>query len=106
MEWCVRVRFPFTCRHFALRVMPSSPGQYQGIDIDMTFAELATPVIPRTFNILDDEILRGVDPGTVMSLNGPRATELIRILVPETKWVARYAVLCSTGAVGCCGLQC
>jgi poly(A) polymerase Pap1 len=72
----------------------------------MTFAELATPVIPRTFNILDDEILRGVDPGTVMSLNGPRATELIRILVPETKWVACYLVLCSTGAAGCCGLQC
>lgn len=59
--------------------------QYQGIDIDMTFAELSTPVIPRGFNILDDEILRGVDPGTVLSLNGPRATELIRILVPESK---------------------
>ena len=59
--------------------------QYEGVAIDMTFAQMPTPSIPKGFNILDDEVLRGVDSAMVVSLNGPRATELIRILVPENK---------------------
>ena len=64
--------------------------QYEGVAIDMMFAQLPYARIDsKKFNILDDEILRGVEGAMVLSLNGPRATELIRLLVPENKCVYR-----------------
>ena len=54
-----------------------------GIEIDLLFAQLATPTIPKDFDLLNDEILKGVDSPTAKSLNGPRVNELIiKHLVP------------------------
>lgn len=52
-----------------------------GINLDMGFARLITPTIPDNFNILDDEILNGLDSSSRTALNGPRVTELIHRLV-------------------------
>ena len=52
-----------------------------GINLDMGFARLITPTIPDNFNILDDDVLNGLDPSSRIALNGPRVTELIHRLV-------------------------
>jgi hypothetical protein len=67
----------------AIEQVPILELEFRSVPIDMTFAQLPIPIIPKNFNILDDDILRGVDNAMVLSLNGPRATELIRQLVPE-----------------------
>lgn len=55
----------------------------RGIDIDMTFAQVPLHTVSDDFNIKDDAVLRGVDYNSMQSLNGPRTTELIRLLVPK-----------------------
>ena len=50
---------------------------YDGVDIDLLFAQLPRSSIPKTLDILDDETLRDVDEGTLLSLNGPRTTDMI-----------------------------
>ena len=56
---------------------------YDGVDIDLLFAQLPKTSIPRNLDIGNDEILRGVDEGTLLSLNGPRTTDLIVKSVPK-----------------------
>ena len=38
---------------------------YDGVDIDLLFAQLPKTSIPRNLDIGNDEILRGVDEGTL-----------------------------------------
>ena len=49
----------------------------------MTFAQVSLDTVDETFNVKDDDVLRGVDASTQRSLNGPRVTELVQLLVPE-----------------------
>ncbi|RQM12000.1 hypothetical protein B5M09_001417, partial [Aphanomyces astaci] len=56
---------------------------YEDINIDLQIAILNLSSIPDNINILDDNILRGVDSATEKSLNGPRVTELMINLTPN-----------------------
>ncbi len=44
---------------------------FDGVHIDLLYAQLAISVIPPDFNIFDNSNLRNVDPKSVLSLNGP-----------------------------------
>ncbi|CEL97701.1 unnamed protein product [Vitrella brassicaformis CCMP3155] len=57
---------------------------YDGIDIDLLFANLPRPTIPPEMEDLDDDnILRNLDEKTVRSLNGCRVADMILKLVPN-----------------------
>eukprot|EP00808_Paulinella_micropora_P012414 g9583.t1 len=56
---------------------------FDSIDIDLTFAQLAYPSIPKNFNIFDNNHLENIDPKSVLSLNGCRVTDMILDLVPN-----------------------
>ncbi len=57
---------------------------WEGINIDLLFARLSTPSVPRNFDIDNDLVLSGVDSATEKSLNGPRVTNLIAALMSGT----------------------
>lgn len=50
---------------------------FEGISIDLLFAQMADSVVPRNLDILDDSILTGLDDAAELSLNGPRVTVFI-----------------------------
>jgi poly(A) polymerase len=54
---------------------------FNGVSIDLLFARLASNQVPRNLDILDDDVLIGVDDKTEKSLNGPRVTQMIVRLV-------------------------
>lgn len=57
---------------------------FRRVSIDLLFAQLSQNVIPERFNIteiLDDNILTGLDDKSVRSLNGPRVTNMISKLI-------------------------
>lgn len=56
---------------------------YRGVSIDLLFARLASNAVPKDIDILDDNILIGLDEATEKSLNGPRVTNMIFKLVGE-----------------------
>ena len=66
---------------------------YDGVDIDLLFAQLPRTSIPVNLDISADDILRGVDEGTGLTLNGPRVTDLLVKLVPDHE--TYVALLCS-----------
>lgn len=57
---------------------------WEGVNIDLLFARLATASVPASLDIDNDSVLDGVDPATEKSLNGPRVTNLIAALVSGT----------------------
>lgn len=57
--------------------------EYRGVEIDLLFAALELSRIPKTFDILDDSVLRNVDEYTQRSINGVRVTDAILKLVPN-----------------------
>lgn len=60
--------------------------EYSGISIDLIFSRIATlkQLPPRDkFNLLDNNLLRGLDEAELRSLNGTRVTDEILELVPE-----------------------
>ena len=58
---------------------------YDGISIDLLFARLASNVVKKDFDILNDKILDGIDVATEKSLNGPRVTNMIPRLANRAK---------------------
>jgi poly(A) polymerase len=52
-----------------------------GVSVDLQFVSLPVSVVPRTLNILDDNVLLGLDAASVRTLNGPRVNQLIHRLV-------------------------
>lgn len=56
---------------------------FRGVSIDLLFARLAQNSVPKDLDILDDNILIGLDEPTEKSLNGPRVTNMIFKLVGE-----------------------
>lgn len=56
---------------------------YRGVSIDLLFARLSQNLVPRDLDILDDNVLIGLDQATEKSLNGPRVTNMIFKLVGE-----------------------
>eukprot|EP01083_Nonionella_stella_P017228 48158_1 len=63
--------------------VPIAKFKFRGISIDFIYARLTMDVVPQPFDIFDNRILRGCDPQSVRSLNGPRVTDLILQLVPN-----------------------
>lgn len=57
--------------------------KWEGIDLDLLFVLLTRGTVPPELDILDDELLVGLDEGSVASLNGPRVTDLIIKQVPD-----------------------
>jgi poly(A) polymerase len=58
-------------------IVPILTFDYEEINIDLQIAILDRNSIPDDLDILDDNILAGVDTATEKSLNGPRVTELM-----------------------------
>ena len=56
---------------------------FDGIEIDLLFARLALTTIPEDLNLLDELLLKNLDPRCVRSLNGCRVTDEILHLVPN-----------------------
>uniref|UniRef100_A0A4W6DAL5 Poly(A) polymerase n=1 Tax=Lates calcarifer TaxID=8187 RepID=A0A4W6DAL5_LATCA len=56
---------------------------YEGTEIDLTFAQVALKSIPENLNLLDDKMLQNIDKRCARSLNGYRVTEEILSLVPN-----------------------
>jgi poly(A) polymerase len=50
-------------------------------NIDLLVARLNSASVPKDFDINDDKVLDGVDSAPEKSLNGPRVTNLIAVLV-------------------------
>lgn len=61
--------------------------EYSGISIDLIFSRIATlmeiPPVTSEWNLLDNNLLRGLDEAELRSLNGTRVTDDILKLVPE-----------------------
>ena len=57
---------------------------WEGVNIDLLFARLASSTVPTDLDIDDDLVLDGVDSATEKSLNGPRVTNLIAAFVSGT----------------------
>ena len=56
---------------------------FDGVNLDLLFAQLPLDAVPETLDVNDDAVLQGVDFGTEKSLNGPRVTNLFEQLVPS-----------------------
>ncbi|RYG64477.1 hypothetical protein EON64_13915 [archaeon] len=66
---------------------------FRGVSIDLLFARLADNSVPRDIDILDDNILIGLDEATEKSLNGPRVTNMICKLIGENTFSNFLVVL-------------
>lgn len=56
---------------------------FDGIEIDMLFAQLHLKEIPDSMDLRDDMLLKNLDQKCVRSLNGCRVTDEILRLVPN-----------------------
>ena len=63
--------------------MPVIKMKFDGIEIDMLFAQLCLKEIPENMDLQDDVLLKNLDPKCVRSLNGCRVTDEILRLVPD-----------------------
>ena len=58
--------------------------EFRGVNIDLLFARLASDTVPdKEDEFYDDKILRNLDETSVITLNGPRATQLIAELIKK-----------------------
>jgi poly(A) polymerase len=64
-------------------VVPIIELDVQGVSVDLQFLALPRPTVPDTLNVMDDDILMGLNIQDVRILNGPRTNELIFHLVPR-----------------------
>lgn len=57
--------------------------EYSGISIDLIFASLDIPQVPKDLTLLNTHLLRGLDEASLRSVNGTRVTDEILELVPQ-----------------------
>jgi poly(A) polymerase len=58
--------------------------KWDSISIDLIFGRLALPRVPMDLELADSSILKGLDEACLKSLNGPRVTDEILRLVPNS----------------------
>ena len=56
---------------------------FNGVDIDLLFAKLATNALPVRIDMTDDTFVASLDEKSILALNGPRSTDALLSLVPE-----------------------
>lgn len=71
------------CSSAVTSYVPVLKMKVDGIAVDLLFVSLSIESVPSTLDVLDDELLRGLDEPSVRSLNGVRVTERILQLVPN-----------------------
>lgn len=72
--------------------------KWDSISIDLIFGRLALPRVPMDLELADSSILKGLDEACLKSLNGPRVTDEILRLVPNSsvfKHALRAVKLCA-----------
>ena len=65
--------------------VPVMSFKYNGIDIDMVYAQLQIELLDNTWNINNDSNLRNLDNTSILSLNGVRLAHKTLELVPNKK---------------------
>lgn len=63
--------------------VPIMTMDYDGIDIDISFAPLDLTTIPDDINLEDDTLLNKLDPHAINSINGVRTNDMLLRLVPN-----------------------
>jgi poly(A) polymerase len=58
--------------------------RWDSISIDLIFGRLAFPRVPMDLELADSGVLKGLDEACLKSLNGPRVTDEILRLVPNS----------------------
>lgn len=66
--------------------VPIMSFDFDGVSIDLAFARLVDNFVPAKLDVLDDNILNGVDDATVTTLNGPRVTMMIEKFINEKQF--------------------
>ncbi|XP_062186031.1 nuclear poly(A) polymerase 4-like [Phragmites australis] len=56
---------------------------FRGVQVDLVYASVGLPVVPRDLDLSDRSLLRGLDHATARSLNGVRVADEILRLVPD-----------------------
>ncbi|XP_051212809.1 nuclear poly(A) polymerase 2-like [Lolium perenne] len=57
--------------------------KFRGVPVDLLYASVCLPVVPKDLDLRDRSVLRGMDLATVRSLNGVRVADEIMRLVPD-----------------------
>lgn len=63
--------------------VPIAKFDFDGVSIDLIYAQTAFDVLDDRFEIHEDNVMKGVSPSTIRSLNGVRVTDLFLDLVPD-----------------------
>jgi poly(A) polymerase len=63
--------------------VPVMKMRFRGVQVDLVYASVGLPVVPRGLDLSDRSVLRGLDHATVRSLNGVRVADEILRLVPD-----------------------
>lgn len=56
---------------------------FLGVDIDLLFARLAAPAVPKLLPLADDALVAAMEEKAVLALNGARVVECMLRLVPQ-----------------------
>ena len=67
--------------------------EFDGISIDLIFARLDIPRVPKDLTLEDKNLLRNIEEKDLRALNGTRVTDEILTLVPKTT-VFKHALRC------------
>ncbi|CAM0903118.1 unnamed protein product [Alopecurus aequalis] len=57
--------------------------RFRGVPVDLLYASVCLPVVPKDIDLRDRAVLRGMDLPTVRSLNGVRVADELMRLVPD-----------------------
>lgn len=77
--------------------------RFEGVEIDLLYAQLATNVVPQKIDLSDDALVAQLDDKSVLSLNGVRVTDSVLSLVPNCDTFRMALRTIKAGSVRCVG---